>query len=568
MRRRFAVVRPLGFLLSFACVAAAPPGGAPQGTQPPGVTQPSADELVKAVEASEQWVHQVESFYVKFDVLWSKTPEAIEHRRGALKKQFPNIEISAKRFTDLLPESPETLVIAVDSRRFYKHVNQPAAHVRTSFYDGSRALDHEKYFSHKQEHYSILESPQRLGRHFFSESSWPRAGRHSFWWNPQDANGGYRFDPEGAQVWKVAGRENYRGVDCWVVEKEYGWTKWYVGVERPLLRGLVIYVTSSRERPQEQVALETARRFEAPASVTTNKAFYEWKKTLPKEREAEVQEAFARALLKHARPLAEHMLSDYKEVRPGWWFPMSQGYDLYDDLEGGGTLLSGSRRFKTVELKVDEPLPDELFKMEFVEGVDVNDWSHDPPLFYKYKKQFTDAEWAKIVDKAKENRAFLDKLKAEQNAVVGKAAPPFPAKAQWLNGEALSWEKLKGRPVVIDFFADWCGPCRNDLPTMAALHKDREKLPFAVIGVHPPGSDPKSVDELIKEFGLNYPICVDVPHGEGWGELFAAYAVKAIPHAVVVDADGKVADQGTLGAMVGKAHELAAAAAPKPAAAK
>jgi len=566
MRRRFAVVRALGFLFSFACLAGAPVPGAPAGGAPEAA-QPSADELVKAVQASEQWLHQVESFYVKFDVMWSKTPEAIEHRRAALKKQFPDADVSPERFTELLPESPETLVIAFDKRRFYKRVNQPASSDRIMFWDGSRAVAHEKYFSHKQEHYGIQAGPQQLGQHFLGESSWPRAGHHSFWWNPQDDDRGYRFDPEGAQVWKVAGRENYRGVDCWVVEKEYGWTKWYVGVARPLLHGMVTYVTSNHERPHDNLALDMAKRFDAPAAVTTNKAFYEWKKTLPKEREAEVQEAYVRALFKHARPLAEHMLSDYKEVRPGWWFPMSQGYDIHDDAEGGRTIVSLSRRFKTVELKVDEPLPDELFKMEFVEGVDFNDWSHDPPLHYKYKKHFTEAEWAKIVDKAKENRAFLDKLKAEQNAVVGKAAPPFPAKAQWLNGEALGWEKLKGRPVVIDFFADWCAPCRNDLPTMARLHKDRANLPFAVIGVHPPGSDRKSVDKLIKEFELNYPICVDVPHGEAWGELFAAYAVKAIPHAVVVDADGKVAGQGTLGAMVGQAHELAAAA-PKPAAAK
>jgi thiol-disulfide isomerase/thioredoxin len=556
MRRRFTVLPPLALLCSFTCYAAEPlPAADP--------VRPAADELVKAVEASEQWLHQAESFYAKFDVMWSKTPEAIEHRRAALKKQFPGTEISDKRFTELLPESPETLVVAFDKRRFYKRVNQPASSDRTSFWDGSRAVAHEKYFSHNQEHYAVLADPQRLGRNFLGEGSWPRAAHHSFWWNPQAEERGYRFDPEGAQVWKVAGREKYHGTDCWVVEKEYGWTKWYVGVERPLLYGLVTYVTSNRERPGDRVALETARRFDAPATVTTAKDFYEWKKSLPKERAAEVQEAFVRALFKHARPLAEHVLSDYKEVRPGWWFPMSQGYDVYDDVEGGRTIVSVSRRFKTVELKVDEPLPDELFKMEFAEGVDFNDWSHDPPLFYKYKKHFTDAEWAAIVDRAKQNKAFFDKQKAEQDALVGKAAPPFPAKARWLNGGALSWEKLKGRPVVIDFFADWCGPCRNDLPTMAALYKDREKLPFVVIGVHPPGSDPKSVAKLVKEFELNYPICVDVPHGDAWGELFAAYAVKAIPHAVVVDADGKVAGQGSLGEMVGKAHELAAAASPK-----
>ena len=149
--------------------------------------------------------------------------------------------------------------------------------------------------------------------------------------------------------------------------------------------------------------------------------------------------------------------------------------------------------------------------------------------------------------------------------MIGKAAPPFPANAQWINGGALTWEKLKGKPVVIDFFADWCAPCRNDLPTMARLRKDREKLPFAVIGTHPPGSDPKSVEKLIREFELGYPICVDVPHREAWGELFAAYSVKAIPHAVVVGPDGNVAGGGELGSMIAKAYELAATTSAQPA---
>src|SRR4051794_14160898 len=177
MRRRLAVVRALGFLFSLACLG----GGAVRGA--PGAAPPSAEELVKAVQDSEEWLHQVDSFYVKFDVTWSKTLEAIEHRKAELNKQFPGAEINVKRFPELLPERPETLVVAFDRRRFYKHVYQPASSDRTSFWDGSRAIDHEKYFSHDQEHYAILAGPEKLGAHFLGEGSWPRAGHHSFWWH-------------------------------------------------------------------------------------------------------------------------------------------------------------------------------------------------------------------------------------------------------------------------------------------------------------------------------------------------------------------------------------------------
>ena len=64
---------------------------------------------------------------------------------------------------------------------------------------------------------------------------------------------------------------------------------------------------------------------------------------------------------------------------------------------------------------------------------------------------------------------------------------------------------------------------------------------------------------MIKEFDLQYPICIDIdpPAGvESWGMLYAAYGVKSIPHAVVVDKDGKIAGQGSLAEMIGLARTL------------
>ncbi|MEP7367829.1 MAG: TlpA disulfide reductase family protein, partial [Acidobacteriota bacterium] len=434
---------------------------------------------------------------------------------------------------------------------------QPASDDLTALWDGARAFVHEKYFSHDQEHYSIQRSPTGVGRLFLGDLGWLRAGNHSFWWDPHDPDRGYRFDREGAQKWAVVGRQAYHGIDCWVLEREYGWIKWYIGVERPLLHGMIDYVSrDDSDASDTAVAVQVAAKF-GGSGITTRKAFYAWKETLPKERAAEVEAAYVRGMLPNAYPLAEHTLLEYKEVAPGWWFPMLQSYDLYDADHGAPAIISGSRKLKAIEVKVNGPLADELFQMEMTEGVEVSDWSHEPPLHYKYKKQFTDAEWKEIVDKANRNDQLSKKRKAAREAVVGKPAPAFSAKCEWINSvEPLTLEKLKGKVVVIDFFADWCGPCRNDLPAMAQMFKDREKLPFMVMAIHPPGSERKSIDKVIREFELGYPICIDVPAEGSWGELFAAYKVDAIPHAVVIDKEGKVAGQGQLGEMVVKAREL------------
>ena len=85
-----------------------------------------------------------------------------------------------------------------------------------------------------------------------------------------------------------------------------------------------------------------------------------------------------------------------------------------------------------------------------------------------------------------------------------------------------------------------------------------------MLGIHPLGSERASIDKLIKQFDLQYPICIDVapPAGaEAWGKLYADYHVKAIPHAAVIGRDGNLAGRGSLAEMVQLATKLAAAKA-------
>jgi thiol-disulfide isomerase/thioredoxin len=158
-------------------------------------------------------------------------------------------------------------------------------------------------------------------------------------------------------------------------------------------------------------------------------------------------------------------------------------------------------------------------------------------------------------------RPLLDE-KARQRAIdalVGKSAPEFPEGATWLNSKPLTWESLRGKVVVLDFWAEWCGPCRNDLPQLSQLHESREANGLTVIGIHPPGSESQLVQKVMDEFHLGYPICVDVPPREGvraWGDLFGRFAVQAIPHAIAVDGKGNVVAGGGLQDVLLKASAL------------
>jgi thiol-disulfide isomerase/thioredoxin len=135
-------------------------------------------------------------------------------------------------------------------------------------------------------------------------------------------------------------------------------------------------------------------------------------------------------------------------------------------------------------------------------------------------------------------------------ALVGHAAPEFPEGATWLNGQPLTWKALRGKVVILDFWADWCGPCRNDLPRLRQLHDDREKNGLTIIGVHLAGSKLASVKKAVGDFRIAFPVCIDLPNGGKLGKaepmpfpstFTSQFAIDSIPHFVVVDRRGSVA---------------------------
>ncbi len=126
-------------------------------------------------------------------------------------------------------------------------------------------------------------------------------------------------------------------------------------------------------------------------------------------------------------------------------------------------------------------------------------------------------------------------------ALIGHPAPAFPAGAPWLRGEPLSWAELRGRVVILGFWAEWSDDCREDLARLNRLHRDRAGSGLTIVGVHPPGSEPAAIRTAMDALHLEFPTCVDVPAAAGyraWGELFDRFAVQAIPHAVAVERRG------------------------------
>ena len=123
---------------------------------------------------------------------------------------------------------------------------------------------------------------------------------------------------------------------------------------------------------------------------------------------------------------------------------------------------------------------------------------------------------------------------AEGPGLVGKPAPEISAQ-DWLNSPALTLQALRGKIVVVEFWATWCPPCRKSIPHLIEIYKKFSGQGVVIMGL---SDEPKAkVEPFAKEMGMIYPV--------GCGSKSAgAYGVTGIPHAAIVDTAGTVVWDG------------------------
>ena len=111
-------------------------------------------------------------------------------------------------------------------------------------------------------------------------------------------------------------------------------------------------------------------------------------------------------------------------------------------------------------------------------------------------------------------------------------------------GEELSLEKFKGRVVLLDFWAAWCGPCRVEMPEVKKIWKKYGGDQFVIVGVNL-DSNRAAFEAYMKQEGLAWPQYYD---GLGWGNKIARlYGVSGIPHTILIDREGIIRGVGLRG---------------------
>jgi peroxiredoxin len=111
-------------------------------------------------------------------------------------------------------------------------------------------------------------------------------------------------------------------------------------------------------------------------------------------------------------------------------------------------------------------------------------------------------------------------------------APDFTLKSR--EGVNIKLSELRGQVVMVNFWASWCGPCRQEMPLLQQLYERYESLGFSLLGVNV-DEDRAAADKILKELPVSFPILYDER-----SEVSQTYQVKAMPSTFMIDRDGQI----------------------------
>ncbi len=115
-------------------------------------------------------------------------------------------------------------------------------------------------------------------------------------------------------------------------------------------------------------------------------------------------------------------------------------------------------------------------------------------------------------------------------------APDFLLKTS--SGKSIALSKLKGKIVVVNFWATWCGPCRAEIPGFIEVYQKYRSKGLEIVGISLDQGGWNDVEPFVKKFNISYPVVLGNEHvAEQYGNI------DAIPTTFIIDKNGKIVNR-------------------------
>lgn len=118
------------------------------------------------------------------------------------------------------------------------------------------------------------------------------------------------------------------------------------------------------------------------------------------------------------------------------------------------------------------------------------------------------------------------------SGLTGQVAPDFVLKSS--SGNNLRLSEYRGDVVMVNFWATWCGPCRQEMPLLDELYSRYERVGFSLLGVNIDDDSRKAMN-MVSELGVSFPVLFDARK-----EVSKLYEVNAMPVTVLIDREGTI----------------------------
>ena len=133
---------------------------------------------------------------------------------------------------------------------------------------------------------------------------------------------------------------------------------------------------------------------------------------------------------------------------------------------------------------------------------------------------------------------LAQRSRAGAPAILGRSTPAPDFTLERLDGGSMKLSDLRGKAVLLNFWATWCGPCKIETPWLVELQSQYASQGLQVVGVAMDDSGKDEIAKFAKDMGVNYPVLLGK---EAVGDAYGG--VPALPETFFIGRDGKIVDR-------------------------